>query len=57
MAFWRTRFGGDPQVVGRSIQLDSSSVTIVGVLPPEFEFAPGGNVQIWVPLHIGWGSS
>jgi predicted permease len=51
--FWRTRFRGDPQVVGRSIQLDASSVTIVGVLPPEFEFAPGGNAQIWVPLHIG----
>jgi putative ABC transport system permease protein len=50
--FWRSRFGGDPHVVGRSIQLDSNTVTIVGVLPAEFEFAPRGNVQIWVPLHI-----
>ncbi|MGA2736046.1 MAG: ABC transporter permease [Bryobacteraceae bacterium] len=49
---WRTRFGADPKVVGRSIQLDSNSVTIVGVLPPQFEFAPRGNAQIWVPLHI-----
>ena len=39
--------------MGRSIQLDSNSVTIVGVLPRDFEFAPRGNAQIWVPLHIG----
>ncbi|MBV9084812.1 MAG: ABC transporter permease, partial [Acidobacteriaceae bacterium] len=51
-SFWKSRFGGDPAVVGRSIQLDSNIVTIVGVLPREFEFAPRGNVQIWVPLHI-----
>ncbi len=52
-SFWKSRFRGDPSVVGRSIQLDANSVTIVGVLPPEFEFAPRGNVQLWVPLHIG----
>ena len=52
-SFWKSRFRGDPAVVGRSIQLDANSVTIVGVLPPEFEFAPRGNVQLWVPLHIG----
>ncbi|HEV2691153.1 MAG TPA: ABC transporter permease, partial [Bryobacteraceae bacterium] len=51
--FWKSRFGGNPAVVGRSIQLDSNSVTIVGVLPREFEFAPGGSAQIWVPLHVG----
>jgi predicted permease len=51
-SFWRSRFGGDPRVIGRSIQLDSNIVTIVGVLPGQFEFAPRGNVQIWVPLHI-----
>jgi predicted permease len=51
--FWKSRFGGDPRVIGRSIQLDSNSVTIVGVLPAEFEFAPRGNAQLWVPLHIG----
>ena len=52
-SFWKSRFHGDPAVVGRSIQLDADSVTIVGVLPPEFEFAPRGNAQLWVPLHIG----
>jgi len=52
-SFWKSRFRGDPAVVGRSIQLDANSVTVVGVLPREFEFAPRGNVQLWVPLHIG----
>ncbi len=51
-AFWRSEFAGDPRVLGRSIQLDSSTATIVGVLPREFEFAPGLNAQIWVPLHV-----
>ena len=51
-SFWRSRFGGDPRVIGRSIRLDSNSVTIIGVLPAQFEFAPRGNAQIWVPLHI-----
>ena len=51
--FWRKEFGGDPNIVGRSIQLDNVSVTIIGVLPRSFEFAPTGNTQIWVPLHLG----
>jgi putative ABC transport system permease protein len=51
--FWRTQFGGNPNIVGRSIQLNNSSVTIIGVLPGSFEFAPAGATQIWVPLHLG----
>jgi predicted permease len=51
--FWRKEFGGAPNIVGRSIQLDNASVTIIGVLPRSFEFAPTGNTQIWVPLHLG----
>ena len=49
---WIRRFGGDPQIIGRSIQLDDKSVNVIGVLPREFEFAPRGNAEIWVPLHI-----
>ncbi|HKW35611.1 MAG TPA: ABC transporter permease [Candidatus Acidoferrum sp.] len=49
---WIRRFGGDPNVIGRSIRLDDKSVSIIGVLPREFEFAPRGNAEIWVPLHI-----
>jgi putative ABC transport system permease protein len=49
---WIHRFGGDPNILGRSIQLDDKSVSIIGVLPRTFEFAPRGNAEIWVPLHI-----
>src|SRR5215472_12302350 len=50
---WIRRFGGDPQIIGRSIQLDDKSVSVIGVLPRDFEFAPRGNAEFWVPLHIG----
>jgi predicted permease len=36
-AYWRTRFNGDPGVVGRSVQLDKHAFTIIGVAPPEFQ--------------------
>ncbi|HYL84914.1 MAG TPA: ABC transporter permease [Candidatus Angelobacter sp.] len=49
---WVTRFGSDPHILGRTIQLDDNSVSIIGVLPREFEFAPRGNAELWVPLHI-----
>jgi predicted permease len=39
-AVWRTRFGGDPDIVGRQIRLDGEVRTVVGVLPPEFRFPP-----------------
>ena len=51
--FWRSQFGADPHIVGHIMQLDSSSVVIIGVLPRDFEFAPRGNAKIWVPMHIG----
>jgi putative ABC transport system permease protein len=36
--FWRTRFGADPQVVGRTLVLDTVPYTIVGVLAPAFQY-------------------
>ncbi|HVT40996.1 MAG TPA: ABC transporter permease [Gemmatimonadaceae bacterium] len=37
-ALWRRQFGGDPGVIGRTVRLDDSPVTIVGVMPPDFLF-------------------
>jgi predicted permease len=34
--YWRSRFGSDPAVVGKVVQVNNVPVTIVGVLPPEF---------------------
>ena len=50
--FWRSEFGGDPGIVGRTIRLDNKPATVVGVLPREFEFAPGRSAPLWVPLHL-----
>jgi putative ABC transport system permease protein len=49
---WQQRFGGDPRMVGRTIQVDGASVEVVGVMPPEFEL-PTAEVQIWRPLWFG----
>ncbi len=49
--FWTRRFGSDPNVVGRKIQLDGKTVEIVGVMPPGFEHPIlWGPVDIWQPL-------
>jgi putative ABC transport system permease protein len=48
---WTRRFGSDPSVVGRKIQLDGKTVEIVGVMPPGFEHPIlWGPVDIWQPL-------
>jgi predicted permease len=49
--FWTRRFGSDPNVVGRTIQLDGKSVEVVGVMPPGFEHPIlWGSIDIWQPL-------
>jgi predicted permease len=43
---WRSRFGGDPNIVGRAVAFDGESVTVIGVLPENFQlhFPPDSNV-------------
>jgi putative ABC transport system permease protein len=50
-AFWRNRFGGDPQVLGKTIQLDGAPYQIAGVMPADFNF-PYPATQMWVPLAL-----
>lgn len=47
---WLERFGSRHDVIGQSVSLNGDSYTIVGVLPREFNFAPRGNAEFWVPL-------
>ena len=35
---WQTRFGGDPEIVGRTLKTDDGAVTVVGVMPADFKF-------------------
>ncbi len=41
---WQRRFGGDPQIIGRQLSLNQESTTVVGVMPPEFEYPPNRDV-------------
>ncbi len=47
--FWQRRFGGDPKVIGQTLNLSGDAYTIIGVLPPTFQFAPRGTVDLWAP--------
>ena len=49
-AFWQRVLGANPAIVGTSIPLDSQPYTVVGVMPPGFEFPTSTNVQVWTPL-------
>ncbi|HSA56243.1 MAG TPA: ABC transporter permease [Gemmatimonadaceae bacterium] len=49
-AFWRDRFGSDPGVLGRMVQLNSDSYEIVGVAPAGFEFP--NRITAWMPRNL-----
>lgn len=50
-ALWQTRFGGDPDVVGRSIELDGNTIEIIGVMPESFLF-PQPDVDLYRALYV-----
>jgi putative ABC transport system permease protein len=45
---WLRRFGGDPNLIGRSITLDGLNRTVIGIVPPDFRF-PSPETTIWLP--------
>lgn len=49
-SLWQRRFGGDPSVLTRAVQLNGETFTVVGVMPADFDF-PSGR-ELWVPLVI-----
>ncbi|HEX7120888.1 MAG TPA: ABC transporter permease [Gemmatimonadaceae bacterium] len=49
-AIWRTRFGGDSAIIGQSIQLNDLPTTVIGVMPPGFDFP--SRSQMWLPLRL-----
>lgn len=51
--FWQRRFGGDPKVVGTSVDLNTTPMTVIGVSPPEFDsLRPGYTPDIRVPITM-----
>jgi predicted permease len=53
---WKSVFGADPQVVGRSIELDGTAAEVVGVMPPTFD-VPRPDVDLWLPADYMSASS
>jgi predicted permease len=59
---WRTRFSGDTTVIGKTINLNGSPFTVIGVMPPTFSFPNTDGIpdmldlpketQLWVPLAL-----
>jgi putative ABC transport system permease protein len=50
--FWQRVLGANERVVGRTINLDAEPYTVIGVMPPGFEFPTAGNAQLWTPLSF-----
>ena len=48
---WQRRFGGDPQIAGRTIELEKHQLTIVGVAPGGFK-GQSGAAQVWMPVTL-----
>jgi predicted permease len=48
-AFWQRSFGGDRSIVGRTVRVEGIPRTVVGIMPPQFEF-PEARTDIWMPL-------
>ena len=62
-SLWQRRFGGDANILGRSILLEGVDRQVIGVMPSDFRF-PSPKTELWVPLHLDprktgdyWGSS
>ncbi|ACB75176.1 ABC transporter permease [Opitutus terrae] len=52
-AFWQTRFGGATDVIGRTLRLDGRTTTIIGVMPPAFDYRMlWGGAAFWRPLNF-----
>ena len=48
---WQSQFGGDPRVLGRSVNLNGTPYEVIGVMPSGFHF-PSRDVQVWTHLVL-----
>jgi predicted permease len=64
-AWWRRQFNADPHIIGKAFDINGAQTTVIGVLPPTFDFgavfAPGTKVDALTPLDLygpprNWGN-
>lgn len=48
---WASRWGSDPSVIGQTVDLNGSSMEVIGVMPPTFDF-PEPEAEVWVPYRL-----
>jgi putative ABC transport system permease protein len=48
--FWERRFGSDPNILGQTVQLNGEPRTLVGVLPPGFNYPYDS--ELWIPMNL-----
>jgi len=48
---WASRWGSDPDVVGRTVDLNGMSMEVIGVMPPTFDF-PEPEAEVWIPYRL-----
>jgi len=47
---WRTQFGSDPSIVGKTITLDGNNYDVIGLMPPTFDYP--SKTDLWVPMAL-----
>ena len=57
-SWWQSLFGGDANAIGKTIEMSERHFTVIGVMPPHFQFSWGGT-KFWLPaeplrLPPGW---
>jgi predicted permease len=53
---WRRRFSADPGIIGQSITLNAQSFTVIGIMPPSFQF-PDRETALWTPMAFNAGQA
>jgi putative ABC transport system permease protein len=49
---WQRRFGGAPDIVGRTIALNDETHEVIGVMPANFYFMPSREIDMWMPASF-----
>lgn len=47
---WQRKYGGDPSLIGKAMMLDQEKYTVIGIMPPDFQFPK--ECDVWAPLAL-----